>query len=203
MRLRWGMAWLAAVFWAAFIICLPGKGTAAEGGFYNTTDWRSPLLLAAAPAPLDAQMLGEKPVPSTSNQLNLLERTSGLKIDGAGTSLKLPQNLEFNISFLYNRNAPTVAPMRPSSSLPAFNYSVDYRLLPNLKVGLTGYLYYPNADQSFSLSQPFGERVMGLGPGIRYDLGHWSLVFKSQLETGGARDRGDDLQNWLRVWYAF
>lgn len=204
MRLRWGMAWLAAFFWVAVIICLPGKGIAAEAGFLRSTDWRSPLLLAAAPSPLDAQMLGEKPVPSASNKLNLLDRTSGMKIDGAGSAtLKLPQNLELNISFLYNRDASSLDPRRPSGSLPFFNYSMDYRLLPNLKVGLSGYLYYPYADQSFSLSRPFGERVMGLGPGIRYDLGSWSLVFKSQLETGGTRDRGDDLQNWFRVWYAF
>jgi hypothetical protein len=70
-------------------------------------------------------------------------------------------------------------------------------------VGLSGYLYYPAADQPFSLSRPFaGERVMGVGPGVKYDLGRWSFVFKSQMETG-TRDRGDDLQNWLRVWYAF
>jgi hypothetical protein len=51
------------------------------------------------------------------------------------------------------------------------------------------------------VAQPFGGRVMGLGPGLKYDLGRWSFVMKSQVETG-ARDR-TDLQNWFRAWYAF
>jgi hypothetical protein len=79
---------------------------------------------------------------------------------------------------------------------------MDYRLAPNFKVGLSGYLYYPYPDQPFSLNRPFGEKVMGVGPGVKYDLGRWSFVFKTQMETG-TRDRGEDLQNWLRVWYAF
>ncbi|MBI4796946.1 MAG: transporter [Deltaproteobacteria bacterium] len=118
----------------------------------------------------------------------------------SGASLKLPHNLELNVSFLYNREAPSQDHRRHNDSLPLFNYSMDYRLLPNFKVGLSGYLYYPATDQPFSLNRPFGERVMGLGPGVKYDLGRWSFVFKTQMETGA---RGDDLQNWLQVWYAF
>jgi len=41
-----------------------------------------------------------------------------------------------------------------------------------------------------------------VGPGLKYDLGRWSFIIKTQMETGD-RDRGDNLQNWLRVWYAF
>ena len=44
---------------------------------------------------------------------------------------------------------------------------------------------------------------MGLGPGIKYDLGRWSFLLKTQLETGN-RDRGaDGMQSSVRVWYAF
>ena len=44
---------------------------------------------------------------------------------------------------------------------------------------------------------------MGLGPGIKYDLGRWSFLVKSQMETGNRDQRADGLQNWFRVWYAF
>ena len=203
MQGRWGIARLAAIVGLALIICLPGKGAAAESGFLRSTDWRAPILAAAASSPLEAQMLGEKPDLSSPNKLKILDSAPGMKIDREnGATLKLPQNLELNISFRYNRNAPSLDPRRPSDTQPLFNYSMDYRLHPNLKVGLSGYLYYPYAEQGFSLNRSFGDRVMGLGPGVKYDLGRWSFVFKSQVETGN-RDRGDDLQNWVRVWYAF
>jgi hypothetical protein len=41
---------------------------------------------------------------------------------------------------------------------------------------------------------------MGFGPGIQYDLGRWSFMLRSQVESN---PRGEDLQNWFRVWYAF
>jgi len=152
---------------------------------------------------LDAQKLGEKPLLSSPNQLRVLESPSAAESDQESTTtLKLSHNMELNVSFLYNRDAPSLDHRRHNDSLPLFNYSMDYRLLPNFKVGLSGYLYYPPTDQSFSLNRPFGERVMGLGPGVKYDLGRWSFVFKSQMETSN-RDKGDDFQNWLRVWYAF
>jgi hypothetical protein len=43
---------------------------------------------------------------------------------------------------------------------------------------------------------------LGVGPELKYDLGRWNFLLKSQLETGN-RDQGKDLQNWFRVWYAF
>jgi hypothetical protein len=170
----------------------------------DTSAWRgsqSPALTASSS--LDAQKLGERPLFSSPNKLRTQESPSGVETDQeSGATLKLPHNLELNVSFLYNRDAPSLDPRRHNDSLPLFNYSMDYRLLPNFKVGLSGYLYYPSPDQPFSLNRGFGERVMGVGPGVKYDLGRWSFVFKTQMETG-ARDRGDDLQNWLRVWYAF
>lgn len=200
MQGRRGMAWLAVVLWLALSICLPGTGTAAV----DTGVWRgSPNLALTASSSLDAQKLGEKPLFSSPNKLRIHESPSGVEADQeSGATLKLPHNLELNVSFLYNRDAPSLDPRRHNDSLPLFNYSMDYRLLPNFKVGLSGYLYYPSSDQPFSLNRPFGEKVMGLGPGVKYDLGRWSFVFKTQMETS-SRDRGDDLQNWLRVWYAF
>ncbi len=73
--------------------------------------------------------------------------------------------------------------------------SLDYRLLPNLQVGLNAYLYRPDSADNLSLARQFGERVMGLGPGIKYDLGRWSFMLKSQLETGNRDQRADGMQS--------
>jgi hypothetical protein len=200
---RGGMALLAALIWLAASICLPDTGMAADPGGLRGPDWQPYSVALAASSSLDAQTLGEKPPLSSPNKLHILGINPGLESDqSSGASLKLPHNLELNVSFLYNREAPSLDPKRHGGSLPLFNYSMDYHFLPNFKVGLSGYLYHPLADQTFSLNRPFGDRVMGLGPGIKYDLGRWSFVVKSQIETG-TRDRGEDFQNWLRVWYAF
>jgi len=73
-------------------------------------------------------------------------------------------------------------------------------VLPNLQVGLNGYLYRP-ADDGLSFQRPPGHRL-GFGPELKYNLGQWSFLVKSQVESGN-RDRGEGLQNWFRVWYAF
>lgn len=202
MQARGGMARLALLVWLALSICLPGKVSAADGG-WNTSGLPPQSVILAASSPLEAQMLGEKPTLSSPNQLRILGTPLGRETArGSGTTLHFPHNLELNVSFLYNRDPHSLDPRRSGDSLPLFNYSMDYRLFPNFRVGLSGYLYHSYADQPLSLSQPFSERVVGLGPGLKYDLGRWSFVVKSQVETG-SRDRGDDFQNWFRVWYAF
>jgi hypothetical protein len=201
MQGRWGIARLAVMAGLALIICLPGKA-AANADFWRANNNGASILTVAAPSPLDAQMLGERPAPPSS-KLNLLHRGLGLGTDQPhSATLNLPHNLQLNVSFLYNHASSALDPGRHRDSLPLFNYSMDYHLLPNFKVGLSGYLYYPHGDQSFAFNRPYGDRVMGVGPGIKYDLGRWSFIIKSQVETGD-RDRGDNFQNWLRVWYAF
>jgi len=204
MRGRWGIAWLAWNLWLAVSICLPGTGAAADAGWWRNADGRLPIL-AVSGSSLEAQMLGERNQPTSPyNKLKIFDGSPGLSADQeGGATLKLPKNLELKVSFLYNRDSSQVDPRRQQDAEALVKYSMDYRLLPNLKVGLSGYLYYPRADQGYSLGRPFGDRVLGLGPGVKYDLGQWSFVLKMQMEPGGARDRGDNVQNWLRVWYAF
>ncbi|MFZ5450440.1 MAG: hypothetical protein ACOZF2_01005 [Thermodesulfobacteriota bacterium] len=201
MQGRRGITWLVLIMGLALSICLPGQTTASNAGWWRLAKVSPPSVVPAASSSLDAQTLGEKPVLPTSNKLRITTNPQELtNQEDSSASVKFPYNLELNVSFLYNQNNPALTPGRPGGSLPLFNYSMDYRLLPNLKVGLSGYLYYP--DQGLSMNRPFGERVMGLGPGLKYDLGSWSFVVKSQVETGHW-DRGEDLQNWLRVWYVF
>ncbi len=131
---------------------------------------------------------------------SLLGTSQGLGLDGErSTALRLPQNLELNISVLYRRDPSALDPKGRRDLL--YNYSLDYRLMPNLQVGLNGYLYHPQDEESYNFLRPTGQRVLGLGPELRYNLGRWNFVFKSQVESGGPK--GEDLQNWFRVWYAF
>ncbi len=202
MRGNRGRIWLAVVSLALGLICVPSSGMAAET---FATGAYPPFTLAAAQTPLEAQMLGEAPFQSHAapqDAAGLFSNLgSRLQLDGeGGAAIKLPLNLQLHISVLYAGDPGRIEPQKQSDSM-LMKTSLDYRLLPNLQVGLNAYLYRPEPGNNLSVAQPFGDRVMGVGPGLKYDLGRWSFVMKSQMETG-ARDRSD-LQNWFRVWYAF
>jgi hypothetical protein len=110
---------------------------------------------------------------------------------------------ELRVSFLYNQDQPPgQSPMGPASHL-LFRYSMDYCIMPTLKVGMSGYLYNSPTDYfPWRNNLNFSDPVYGIGPGVKYDLGRWSFLLKSQLEPG-TKDRGEALHNWFRVWYAF
>lgn len=200
-----GIAWLTATICLAGLMSAPLPALAANGGAWGTAlGWRLPLLAVSAQTPLETQLLGEKPFqaqPAPLSPQSLLTGPSGLTLDrDGGATLRLPHDLELRISVLYKCEPPALESQRSRETSLLFKYGMDYRLLPNLQVGLNGYLY--RAEEGFSFQRPLGDRVLGVGPGIKYDLGSWSFLLKSQLETGH-KDRGDDLQNWFRVWYAF
>lgn len=110
---------------------------------------------------------------------------------------------ELRVSFLYNQDQGAgQSALGPTSHL-LFRYSMDYCIMPTLKVGLSGYLYRPATDYfAWRNSLNFNDPTFGFGPGIKYDLGRWSFLLKSQLEPG-TKERGEALHNWFRVWYAF
>ncbi|MDP3183578.1 MAG: transporter [Desulfobaccales bacterium] len=205
MQRRWGIAWLAATVWLAGFISAPLTALAADRDAFGTAFGSSlPFLKVAAQTPLETQMLGEKPFQAPTPSLipeSLLSSPPALIPDrDGGATLRLPHNLELRISVLYKREPAALEVQRRSDSSLMFKYAMDYRLLPNLQVGLNGYLY--RAEEGFSFPRTSGDRLLGVGPGIKYNLGSWSFILKSQLETGN-RERGDGLQNWFRVWYAF
>ncbi|MCX5888616.1 MAG: transporter [Deltaproteobacteria bacterium] len=205
MQGKWGIAWLAAIIVLVSLTCAPLPGLAADrwdrGGM--------PFTLAGAQTPMEAQMLGEKPFQSRPAPLNpgsdfLSNLTSGLQVDqDGGAALKISHNLEMRISVLYDSEPGRIEPQKRNESSLLMKSSLDYRLLPNLQVGLNAYLYRPDSSDSLSLSRQFAERVMGVGPGLKYDLGRWSFMLKSQLETGNRDQRADGMQSSVRVWYAF
>ncbi len=198
-----GKICLAVVSMALGLLCAPFPGMAAQN--FDTGGY-PPFTLAAAQTPLEAQMLGESPFqshPAPKDAAALFSNLgSSLQLDGdGGAAIILPHNLQLHISVLYSGDAGRLEPQKQSDSM-LMKSSLDYRLLPNLQVGLNAYLYRPEPGNNLSLAQPYGgDQVMGVGPGLKYDLGRWSFVMKSQMEMGG-RD-GSDLQNWFRVWYAF
>lgn len=121
----------------------------------------------------------------------------------ASATVKFPPDLELRVSFLYDLNNLASQSQRSVHSHLLFKYSMDYRVMPNFQVGLTGYLYQQRSPDFLTFRGPrLDDSVMGLGPGVKYDLGRWSFIFQSQLETG-TTDRNDSLNNWFRIWYAF
>ncbi len=119
------------------------------------------------------------------------------------TRLQLSPASELRVSFLYNQDQPPgQSPISPASHL-LFRYSMDYYIMPHLKVGISGYLYKPTAGAFGWRGNPqLADPLYGFGPGIKYDLGRWSFLLRTQLEPG-TKDRGEALHNWFRVWYAF
>ncbi len=195
-----GKTWLSAVIWLLFLSTAfwPAASSAASPASFALTDWNLPILAVAAQTPMEAQMLGEGPTPSKSvrPQSYLQEICPGLD---QGATLRLPKN--FRISFRYDSDKPVGAAERLIQSPLLFKYSMDYCPLPNLKVGLSGFLYQPPADHLSLLRKQDG-LVMGWGPSLKYDLGRWGFTFQSQLERGRPQE-DKDIQSWLRVWYAF
>jgi hypothetical protein len=183
------MAWLAAAFWLAVV------WGASPAFAENSTAWRLPIHLTDTSSSMEAQMLGEKVTPLPRASIF----SSGAS-DQDSTTIRLPYNLEMNISFRYNRDPSGLEPQRFSDSARLMKYSMDYRLFPNLQVGLNSYLYRP-ADDGLLSSRQLANR-MGFGPEVKYNLGRWNFLLKSQMEAG-TKDHSEGMQNWFRVWYAF
>jgi hypothetical protein len=195
------MTWLRANIWLLILMTAlwPAAALAAGPVTFVSTPWPLSIMDVTAQTPMEAQMLGERPFPSQS--LTPLKGTYprwGQSGEGSAT-LRLPQN--FRISFRYNSDKPAVATESLMKSPLLFKYSMDYCLLPSLRVGLNGFLYQPPADHLTFLRQQ-NNLLMGWGTSLNYDLGRWSFTFQSQVDRGRPEE-GKDIQSWFRVWYAF
>jgi hypothetical protein len=197
MQAKWGIAWLVTAFWLFWLTCAPGM---AAGGFASKS---FPILPIDTQSSLESQMLGEKPLPRAGHSFPGSHAIPSLQLhnDGGDASLKLPLNTELNISIRYNREPNPVDSQQVGKSSLYMKYAMDYRVLSNLRVGLNSYLYRPS-DEGFPFQRSLANPLVGFGPELKYDLGRWNFLLKSQLETGN-REQGKDLQNWFRVWYAF
>jgi hypothetical protein len=194
-----GIAWLVTALWLLALICVPAPSLAADDYGLRSL----PILPIAAQGSLESQMQGERPLSPASSPFPGIQPVPSLQLhnEGAEAGIKLPLNTELNISIRYNRE-PTPGDPQPRSKSPLYmKYAVDYRLLPNLRVGLNSFLYRPS-EEAFPFQSSLASPLVGVGPELKYDLGRWNFLLKSQVESGN-RDQGKDLQNWFRVWYAF
>ena len=199
MRAKWGIAWLATAYLLIMGLCAPKAGLATADNLFTL-----PILTVGAPGSLETQMLGEQPLKPATPRLPGAQGLPSLHLHqyGGDAQLSLPLNTEMHISIRYNREPNAAEPQRLNDSPLYMKYAMDYRLLSNLRVGLNSYLYRPS-EEGFPFQRPLANQILGVGPEIKYDLGRWSFLLKSQVETSGNRDQGKDLQNWFRVWYAF
>jgi hypothetical protein len=199
LRAKWGIAWLLTGIWLVVALWAPAPGFAAGDYAFRSL----PILPIEAQTSLEAQMLGEKPIKPAIPNIPGLEPglIRQLQLNGQDVRLSLPLKTELNISIRYNRE-PNPADQQQLGNSPLYmKYAMDYRLLSNLRVGLNGYFYRPSEERFAFQNQP-ADHLLGVGPELKYDLGRWSFLLKSQVESGN-RDQGKDLQNWFRVWYAF
>lgn len=199
------MTWLGAAVWLLILITAvwPAAASAASPAIFVSPNWSASVMAAAAQSPMEAQMLGERPTRSQplSPQSYLKEICPNLGPGGKAATLQLPKN--FQISFRYNSDKPAAKIEGLAKAPLLFKYSMDYCLLPSLKVGLNGFLYQPPADHLSFLRQN-NDLIMGWGTSLNYDLGRWSFTFQSQVDVDKSRpDEGKDIQSWFRVWYAF
>jgi hypothetical protein len=200
-----GKTWLRACFGLLIMVTAfwPAAGRAAGTASFVSSRWPTPFVVVAAQTPLEAQMLGERPVPSpTPSPPSYLEEICGLDGGNLESTFKLPKN--FRISFRYNSENPVGGTERFSQTSLLFKYSMDYCLSSKLKVGLSGFLYQPPADH-LSFWRQKTDMLMGWGPSLKYDLGRWGFTFQSQVSQADKikPEDGKDLQGWFRVWYAF
>ncbi len=203
-----GKTWLVTILWLLCLAITPALSSAAmpQNPTNSWPTWIAPISSETSQSSMEAQLLGEKPFSKNPQFLwtansPLTEILSGLGESDDGTALRFPHNVELRISFLYNGDKTALTQGGPIQSHLLFKYSMDYSVLPNLRVGLSGFLYHPTEERAY-FQRRFGDMVMGFGPGVKYDLGRWSFTFQSQVDTGN-RDRREGFQNWFRVWYAF
>jgi len=198
-----GMTWLSTVVWLLIIVTAwwPAAGEAASPAIFASSNLPVPLMVASSQTSMEAQMLGERPTQSrpVTPQSDLKQICPNWSQSGDATTLRLPKN--FAVSFRYNSEKPAADAEGLIKSPLLFKYSMDYCLLPTLRVGLNGFLYQPPADHLSFLRQQ-NDLVMGWGTSLNYDLGRWSFTFQSQVDKGRPEE-GKDIQSWLRVWYTF
>lgn len=194
---RWGRGVLSIIILIILIICISIIPTEAAGPA-SSGEW-------SGLRPLEVQLLA----PHEDSQairslrpfsLGQMPETEELTEAPRTTSLRLTPATEIKLSFLYRQDQSGSSAGTDGHLL--FRYSMDYLVMPNLRVGLSGYLYKPPAEYQYWRPTQPGDPVLGIGPGVKYDLGRWSFLLRTQVEKG-SKQHGEAIHNWFRVWYSF
>jgi hypothetical protein len=81
-----------------------------------------------------------------------------------------------------------------------FDYCLDYAVLLNLRLGITGY-YYVQTTPDIQDGRKVGKysRVFGMGPGLKYDVGKVSFILVNQWEMA-AKNFSEGRTFWVKLW---
>jgi hypothetical protein len=85
-----------------------------------------------------------------------------------------------------------------------FDYSLDYMINSEWKVGVGGYYLQQTTDDKLEGARIDNSkgRVFAVGPGVEYSKGKFITSFRTQLEMS-AHNRAEGIANWLKVIYIF
>ncbi len=85
-----------------------------------------------------------------------------------------------------------------------FDYSLDYAVAENWKVGVGGYFYQQTTNDELNGVDIENNRghVWAVGPGVEWGKGNWVVSYRTQFEVD-AKNRPEGIANWLRVVYIF
>lgn len=194
---RWGRGVPSIIILIILITCI-AMTPAEAAGPASSGEWSGlrPLEVQFL-APAENSQAAHPPRPFGSGQLLETEELTGAP---RTATLKLTPATEIKLSFLYRQDQSGSGAGSDGHLL--LRYSMDYLVMPNLRVGLSGYLYKPPTEYQYWRPAQPGDPVLGFGPGVKYDLGRWSFLLRTQVEAG-AKPHGEAIHNWFRVWYSF
>ncbi|MFZ5775174.1 MAG: SphA family protein [Thermodesulfobacteriota bacterium] len=97
-----------------------------------------------------------------------------------------------------------------------FDYSASYAVMPNLRLGVSGYYYTQTTDDSYDLNTSIPapvqdllradegshSRVFAMGPGLWYNHKNMFFELRNQYEMA-AENKTEGYNLWLKFTYAF
>ncbi len=84
-----------------------------------------------------------------------------------------------------------------------FDYSVDYAVAKDWRVGLAGYFYTQVTDDEIDgVEQDEKGRVFSIGPAVKYDYKNMSFEGRAEFEMA-AKNRPEGQAYWFKFIYAF
>jgi hypothetical protein len=119
--------------------------------------------------------------------------------------------LEFSSRVYYLWNSENDEPffrLRANNSQPGqavhANSAVSYEVIKDLRLGIAGYALLQTTDDKLDGDDlaHSRERVFGIGPGLKYKMGTWSMYLNSYFETG-AENRPEGVKFAFRISKVF
>ncbi len=114
-----------------------------------------------------------------------------------------------NLVLMYDLTTTNHDPLPPaktsykSGEAFHFDYTVDYAIRPNFRVGFAGF-YYVQTSSDFMDGQNIGfrGRQFAIGPAVEYEHDSFSFSYSANFEMDTA-NRPHGVRNWLHIGYSF